>query len=142
MIQCLVPETSKHLGYNCCSPPPIRPINDVPSGLNPPHSAALSGQLIKRRVGKSGVSSEHALYPRTPYQPSSGNHGFTEHERPVSSQDRRQPDRPIGGGNARQPIGGDQEGIVADAESSRGSKGLVGKGRATESGRLAAARRK
>src|SRR5258708_11811291 len=80
----------------------------------------------------------HALYPRTSHQPSSGNHGFTEHERPIGGQDRRQPDRPISGGNARQPIGGDQEGIVADAEPSRGSSGLVGKRRAAESRRLTA----
>src|SRR6266446_1592719 len=81
----------------------------------------------------------HALYPRTPYQPSSGNHGFTEHERSIGSQNRRQPDRPISCGNARQPIGGDQEGTVADAESSRRSSGLVGKRWAPESRRLTAA---
>ena len=93
-----------------------------------------------RRVRESGVRLIHAIHIGTPLQSSSGNHGFTEHERPVHEQGARPPDRPVGRGDARQPAGGDQKRVVADAEPARGSRSMVGKRRTPESGGIAETR--
>src|ERR1700733_11971483 len=81
-----------------------------------------------------GIINCDALHIGTPLQPSSGNYGFTEHERPLHGQTVRYANRSVGGGNACQPPGGNQEGIVADAESSGRPQGVVGKRWSPEAG--------
>src|SRR5271156_6956959 len=81
-----------------------------------------------RRGEESGVRLGDAIHIGTPLQSSSGNHGFAEHERPIHGQGVGPPDRSVGGGDARQSLGGDQERAVADAEPAGRSGGVVGKG--------------
>src|SRR6202044_4000040 len=89
------------------------------------------------RAPESKVRLNYAIYIGTSLQSSSGNHGFAEHERPVYGQGIGQPDRSVGGGDARQPPGGNQERVVADAESAGRSCGVVGKGWTAEPSGLA-----